>query len=290
MIKQALFDIPISEIRVVNPRTRNKQNFEAIVGSIATVGLKKPITVVKRAASEDGSQYDLVCGQGRMEAFQALGQTTIPANVIDAPREEQFVMSLVENIARRNPSCKDLVREVSCLRERGYQSKEIARKLGREVSFISSIDHLIEKHEADLVEAVEGNRIPLSVALRIASAKEPDIQRALSEAYESGELRGRRFKEARRLVSHRAGHLNSSTESCQETELNGRQLVKQYERRMREQQTLVKRASHIRERLLLLRSAMKNLLADSAFRSLIQAENLQEMPAGFAYDGGLENE
>jgi ParB family chromosome partitioning protein len=41
----------------------------------------------------DGKSYDLVCGQGRLEAFVALGQTEIPAIIKDASREECFLMA-----------------------------------------------------------------------------------------------------------------------------------------------------------------------------------------------------
>ena len=92
--------IPIAEIRVVNPRSRNKIKFQLIVASIEAVGLKKPITVSRRALESDGTRYDLVCGQGRLEAMTALGQSTIPALVTEASREERYLMSLIENIAR----------------------------------------------------------------------------------------------------------------------------------------------------------------------------------------------
>ena len=45
---------------------------------------KKPITVSPR---EDGG-YDLICGQGRLEAFIALGQTEIPAVIAEATPED----------------------------------------------------------------------------------------------------------------------------------------------------------------------------------------------------------
>lgn len=117
---QAINDIPIAEIRLVNPRSRNKIKFQTIVSSIKAVGLKRPITVVKRPVEADGTQYDLVCGQGRMEAMVALGENTVPALVVDAPREEQLLMSLVENIARRPPSNRELIREVRELTLRKY--------------------------------------------------------------------------------------------------------------------------------------------------------------------------
>jgi ParB family transcriptional regulator, chromosome partitioning protein len=74
--------IPVAKIRVVNPRAREKKKFEEIVQSIATIGLKKPITVTETARDESGQvTYDLVCGQGRLEAFVVLEQSEIPSFV-----------------------------------------------------------------------------------------------------------------------------------------------------------------------------------------------------------------
>lgn len=100
--------IPVDQINILNPRSRNKVTFQSIISNISGLGLKKPITVARRAEPEDGKAYDLVCGQGRLEAFIALEQTEIPAIVIDAAKEECFLMSLVENIARRNHSPLEL--------------------------------------------------------------------------------------------------------------------------------------------------------------------------------------
>jgi ParB family chromosome partitioning protein len=94
--------VPIDKITVINPRKRNRKVFEGIVRSISQLGLKRPITVIRRSSADDES-FDLVCGQGRMEAFKVLGQTEIPALVIEATTEEALVMSLVENVARRHP-------------------------------------------------------------------------------------------------------------------------------------------------------------------------------------------
>jgi len=112
--------IPIPEIRITNPRVRSRMTFDQIVASIAILGLKNPITVSKRDLDPDGTRYDLVCGQGRIEAFLALGRVNIPALIVDVSREEQFLMSLAENIARRAPSDLGLLKETRSLLERGY--------------------------------------------------------------------------------------------------------------------------------------------------------------------------
>ena len=92
--------VPIAAITVLNPRTRNTKIFQELVTSISHLGLKKPITV---AARHDGSGYDLVCCQCGLEAFLALGVSEIPQSSLP-PHEDCFVMSLVENLARRQHS------------------------------------------------------------------------------------------------------------------------------------------------------------------------------------------
>ena len=233
MKRKALYDVPIAEIRIVNPRTRAKVRFQAIVSSIESVGLKKPITLTKRHMAEDGTQYDLVCGQGRIEAFLALGQVTIPATVIEASREDQFLMSLIENVARRPPSNKDLFREVKNLKGRGYKASEIAAKLGNDTTYISAIIHLIDHDGAFLVEAVEANRLPVSIAAVIASAHDPGVQSALSQAYESGALRGARFKEAKRIIARFSAKRLESGQPASRQKLTGESLVREYQLRTR---------------------------------------------------------
>src|SRR5882762_10042287 len=121
--------LAIDQINVLNTRSRTKTVFQSIVSNISNIGLKKPITVARRAESADGKPYDLVCGQGRLEAYIALGQTEIPAIVKEASKEECFLMSLVENVARRQQRPLELLREISSLKARGYSTTEIAQKI-----------------------------------------------------------------------------------------------------------------------------------------------------------------
>ena len=82
-MKDEIVMIPIDRIRVLNPRPCDKKKLEQIVQSIQNLGLKKPIQVSKRSAQEGGEPgYDLVCGQGWMEAFRVLGHREIPAIVV----------------------------------------------------------------------------------------------------------------------------------------------------------------------------------------------------------------
>src|SRR3984957_11714872 len=105
MKQEEISTIPIAEIVIANPRTRSRRKWLEIGTRVPGAGLKRPITVSRRKEpTADGKHFDLVCGQGRIEAFLELGETAIPAIVTMVSREDQFLMSLVENLARRQSS------------------------------------------------------------------------------------------------------------------------------------------------------------------------------------------
>ena len=62
-------------------RTPEDEVLEETLESIARIGLKRPITVTRRADTNP-VEYDLVCGQGRLEAFIELKQDAIPGLTI----------------------------------------------------------------------------------------------------------------------------------------------------------------------------------------------------------------
>ena len=269
--------IPISEIRVANPRSRNKVTFQTIVTSIDKVGLKKPVTLSRRDADTDGTHYDLVCGSGRLEAVAALGDTTVPAIVIDAPPKKRSIMSLIENVARRRPSNWEPLAEVRSLKERGYKSKIIAEKIGFDVTYIDGIILLLRKGEEKLIAQVEAGTLPLSVAMKIAGASNQEVQQALAEAYDKGDLRGEKLRAVQRLITQRFAK-DHSAGSKPERKVTGKDLVREYERYVQRQKTLLRRASVISQRLALLVSTLKRLRSDEHFVTLLRAESLEKLP------------
>jgi len=268
--------IPISEIRVVNPRERNKVTFANIVSNIDKVGLKKPITVARRDLEADGTRYDLVYGQGRLRAVEKLGDSRVPAIVVDAPPEERYLMSLVENIARRRPSNSELVREVRSLMDRGHKNTAMADKLGLDITYINNIVRLLKKGEDRLIAQVEAGAVPLSIAVQIACASSADAQKALSDAYDKGDLRGSKFRTVQALLARRFGKKHGAETKAKP--LSGKDLVREYEQHTQRQRSLVRRANIVSGRLAMLRSAMSRLLDDDHFVTLLRAEALDKLP------------
>jgi ParB family chromosome partitioning protein len=267
--------IPISEIHIANPRPRNQWVFDQIVSSIAAVGLKTPITVSKRGMAADGTQYDLVCGQGRLEAFLALAEEMIPAIIIEASREDRYLMSLIENVARRPPSRNGLLKETKSLRDRGYSVDEIASKLGFGRSYIGTIVVLLDHGEAELIHLVENSKIPLTVATEIANGNSKDIQRALTEAYDSGDLRGSKLRAARKMIRRRL--IGNPKAGTQRAAVTSKALAKEFQEQTRAQRSLIKRAAVVRERLELASAACREIFGDPNFITLLRAEGLTLM-------------
>lgn len=183
--------IAIDKIHILNPRVRNQKIFMDIAKNMTQVGMKRPITVTPSRSRVEGKEYDLICGQGRIEAFMACGQTEIPAIVIDADEEQALIMSLVENLARRQHRAADLLQGIEVLKKQRYDAQTIAEKTGMSRDYVSGLLNLMERGEERLLSAVESRQMPLSMAVRIAENPE-DEQRALHEAYETKQLRGNR--------------------------------------------------------------------------------------------------
>lgn len=284
---QAIEMIPISRITVLNPRARNKRQHREIVNNIETIGLKRPITVSKHDGP-GGPRYDLVCGEGRLEAFQMLGQTEIPAVVIEASESECLVMSLVENIARRVQRPIDVMNEIGALRKRGYTEAEISRKIGITSGWVSMIVTLLERGEERLLSAVETGLIPISLAMEISRAESEEAQNLLLEAYETGKLRGKKLASVRRLLELRMrGRSKSITvgkfgRKGSTRKLTASDLMQVYQREAEKQRLLVKKSDFTQTRLLFIVEAIKDLLTDDGFLTLLRAEGLETMPRALA--------
>lgn len=274
--------IPIAKIRVSNPRARNARIFAGIVDSIATLGLKRPITVAERCSER--AHYDLICGQGRLEAFQALGEAEIPAVVIAASEADRFLMGLIENLARRKHSNRDLLEAVRVLEERGYSGTEIGRKTGLDLSYVCSILVLLKAGEDRLIGAVEKGWLPISLATRIARSSDAEIQIAMMEAYQTGLLRGEELLKVRRLVDRRrASGINyKGLKRQDQPRVSANKLAQIFKSEVRRQQLMIKRCELAEERLIVVATALRSLLTDETFVTLLHTEAIADLPAPLA--------
>ncbi|GAB3266058.1 plasmid partitioning protein RepB C-terminal domain-containing protein [Chitinimonas naiadis] len=278
-----IIHIDLDRIRVLNPRSRNRKIFAQLVNSIATVGLKRPVTVTLRGKDENGPLYDLVCGQGRFEAFQILGEPSIPSVLIEAGDADRYLISLVENLARRHHSNFDLLQAVRILEDRGYTSAQIAQKTGLDTSYINCVLLLLREGEERLIAAVERGWLSIELATTIARGHDTEIQSALLSAYETGVLRGDQLHKVRRLVNQRQAQGKRYRASTRRGEqLTAASLLRIYREEVRRQRVAIQKAELNDRRLMVLSAALRRLFADEHFRTLLRAEELLDMPQSVA--------
>jgi ParB family transcriptional regulator, chromosome partitioning protein len=271
--------LPIDRVVVVNPRERNRKVFREIVENIRKIGLKRPITVTRRM-EDDNEWFDLVCGQGRLEAYQMLGQENVPALVVSAEPDDCLIASLVENCARRQHNAIDLLQDIGAMSDRGHSIAEIARKTGLSSEYVNGVTRLLSKGEQRLLRSVESRTIPLSVAVEIAEADDEGIQRALHDAYDSGLLKGKRLLAARRLVEVRKRR-GKALDNAPRTSprMTTAKLIETYEQDVARKRELIDRSRATHNQLLLITEGLRRLSLDERFVALVEDEDLATLPS-----------
>ena len=148
-------EIPVGAI-VPNPRQpRQVFDEEALAElkvSIEEVGFLQPIVVRQL----DDEQYELVMGERRWRAAQAVGKDLIPAIIRDTRDDAMLRDALLENIHRANLNpLEEAAAYQQLLEEFGATHEELARRIGRSRPQISNTIRLLN--------------LPAQVQLRVAA-------------------------------------------------------------------------------------------------------------------------
>jgi ParB family chromosome partitioning protein len=113
---------------------------DELKASIQEVGFLQPI-VVREAGPE---RYELVMGERRWRAAQALGRQTIPAIIRDTRDDAMLRDALLENIHRANLNpLEEAAAYQQLLDEFGATHEELARRIGRSRPQISNTIRLL---------------------------------------------------------------------------------------------------------------------------------------------------
>lgn len=130
--------IRISEI-VRNPnqprRYFDPEAIATLAESIRQYGVLNPLTVRRTA----NGGYELVAGERRLRAARVAGLTDVPCLLINADGEDSSVISLVENLQRRDLDFFEEANGFKRLIEQfGLTQEEAARKVGKTQSAVAN--------------------------------------------------------------------------------------------------------------------------------------------------------
>jgi ParB family chromosome partitioning protein len=267
-------EVPIAQVKVINSRNRDKEQFEMNVQSIDHVGLLKPIRVNDKFLERTG-MYELICGEGRLLAHQKLGREKIMAEVVTCTRKEAYLQSLIENIARTKPGSMDYARELKRLYDEGWNYKDIARVACKNEHYIRDYIRLVEQGEERLIHGVEQGVFPIKFATQVASTDDAQLQNVLMDAFDHGLVTTNNFAQARKIISARARATRSRTVPNKYTVVQLRQDIADV---TRAKTSYVREAKSKENRFMTLLNGLNALWKDEEFLQLLREENLFQRP------------
>ena len=133
----SVHDIQVEDIKFFVRRARSAGAYSRLKDSIRELGLKQPIHVRDISGWARGDrkrpdgglyQYELICGQGRLQAFRDLGLPRIPAMIVDVPEHEIVGRFLAENVMRKKLSWYDKAQLVKRDVDAGMSIADIKEK------------------------------------------------------------------------------------------------------------------------------------------------------------------
>ncbi|MFJ6196910.1 ParB/RepB/Spo0J family partition protein [Micromonospora sp. NPDC092111] len=172
-------EIPVDAI-VPNPKQPrhvfDDEALEELKTSIQEVGFLQPI-VVRQLDSE---KYELVMGERRWRAAQAVGRENIPAIVRDTRDDAMLRDALLENIHRANLNpLEEAAAYQQLLEEFGATHEELARRIGRSRPQISNTIRLLNL-PAQVQRRVAAGVLSAGHARALLSLDEPEAQEQLA--------------------------------------------------------------------------------------------------------------
>jgi len=255
--------IPIDKIAIPNPRKRDEERFKKMVRSISELGLYKPICVNERNFKKTG-EYDLVCGEGRLEAYRQTGMTHIDAEIIDVDEEKALLMGLAENLTRTKKDIIDLAKRILKMHEHGMSYADLAKITGKSTLTMRNYIELMQKGEERLIRGVEDERFTMDFALKVIQCPGSEVQNFLLDEYENGKITTRDLEYIRKILKER------EAKGLSNTDMTYKKLNTIIREETKKQKLLYAQRKVKRNDAICLMECLKSLWEDEKFNQMIE--------------------
>ncbi len=137
--------LPIEKIlpSSFQPRFNFKEDeeFDQLVSSIKEKGVLQPILVREKGEG----LYECIAGERRLKAAKKAGLKEIPVIIKNFSDEEAFVVTLIENLQRKNLNpIEEAFGYKNLIEKFGYTQEEVAKKVGKDRSTITNLLRLLK--------------------------------------------------------------------------------------------------------------------------------------------------
>ncbi len=180
----SLFEVSLKKI-VVNPRQPRRYFEESALddlkASISTHGLLQPLVV-----TQAGDHYELIAGERRLRACQALGLEKVPVILREATDQQKLELALIENIQREdlNP-VEEALAYRTLTEEFGLRQEVVAERVGKSRGAIANLIRILDLPE-HMLDAVREGRLTKSHARTLLAEPDNTKQESLFQAMLAG--------------------------------------------------------------------------------------------------------
>jgi ParB family chromosome partitioning protein len=179
----SLVELAIADIRP-NPyqprRDVDPAALEELKASILKAGLLQPV-VVRAAPGERAAGYELIAGERRLRACQALGWERIPAVKRDVDDRTVLTLALIENLQRDDLSPVDEARGYERLiAEFSLTQQDVADAVGRDRSTVANALRLL-KLPAGVLALLHEGRLSVGHARALLALDDPRAVAAVAK-------------------------------------------------------------------------------------------------------------
>jgi len=177
--KRQVLDLPINSIRP-NPHQPRQvfapEDLEELALSISQVGVLQPLSVRHVPGG-----WELIAGERRLRAALLAGLSHVPCLPVEADDDASALLSLVENLQRKD---LDVWEEAVALRQlidrHHLSQEEAARRVGKSQSAIANKLRLLRLPQ-DVIDGLRSNHLSERHARALLRLDSPELQRSVLE-------------------------------------------------------------------------------------------------------------
>lgn len=275
--------IPVDTIDVVSSRNRGKKQFKENVRSISDNGLYKPI-LVNAADFAVSGRYQLICGEGRLQAHIELKKEYIKAEIVRVDLATAHIMSLGENMTKTPPKTIEYAYSLLEMHDKGAQIADLERITGQTGQYIKGYINLVRRGEERLIKGVETGLFPLDFAMRVAESSDGAVQHVLMDAFDKKFITAKHVDSVRKILMERTKHGKGLKDNAEQPSgmrdgYTVDDLKRDIQRITREKEKFVYAVESKETRLVRLHEGLKRIRADEMVMSLLRNCRLESLPA-----------
>ncbi len=174
------FQCPVNAIEP-NPNQPRQQfsarEMDEMVQSVMENGILTPLLVNRK-----GEGYQLIAGERRWRAAKRVGLDRVPVVVRGVTPAESLELALIENVHRQDLNAiEEAAAYKKLMEEAGYTQEALAKKLGRDRSYVANLLRLLKLPTSYQQDVIDG-RLSMGHARVLVGVESPVDRKRLRDA------------------------------------------------------------------------------------------------------------